>query len=72
MMNVDGSILFEDEFEQQPSIAVNGVFSVKNAQSELEYFLADKKPKQINDEKEVCILSEQYPFVASFCSPIEM
>ena len=49
MMNVDGSILFEDEFDQLPSIAVNGIFTVKNKQEELEYFKADKKPKQITE-----------------------
>ena len=49
MMNVDGSILFEDEFDQLPSIAVNGIFTVKNKQEKLEYFKADKKPKQITE-----------------------
>ena len=47
MVGVDGKILFENEFEEMPGIAVNGVFSVINSDNQIEYFIADKKPKQI-------------------------
>ena len=50
MVGVDGKILFENEFENEPSIAVNGVFSVLNSNDELEYFTADSKPKQIGQK----------------------
>lgn len=47
MVGVDGEILFENEFEEMPDIAVNGVFSIINSDNQIEYFIADKKPKQI-------------------------
>ena len=49
MMNLDGSILFEDEFENKPSVAVNGVFSI-DRDGKREYYLASSRPKQINSE----------------------
>ena len=47
MVGVGGEILFENEFEEMPSIAVNGVFSVLNSDNLIEYFIAGKTPKQI-------------------------
>ena len=46
MVGTDGEILFENEFENEPNIAVNGVFSVINSDEQLEYYIADKKPKK--------------------------
>lgn len=50
LISVDGKPLFEDEFDHEPSISVNGVFFVENDKGEISYFLSDKKPKQINND----------------------
>ena len=51
MMNPDGTILFEDEFKNMPSIAVNNIFSVKDAEGKLSYFTAEEKTQLISNEK---------------------
>lgn len=50
MISVGGEALFEDEFENRPSISVNGVFSVTNDEGEMTYYFAGKKPKPISDD----------------------
>lgn len=50
LISVDGKTLFEDEFENKPSISVNGVFSVTDEEGKVTYFIADKKPKSINND----------------------
>lgn len=51
MMTPDGTILFEDEFKNMPSIAVNNIFSVKDAEGKLSYFTAEEKTQLISNEK---------------------
>lgn len=50
MMDLDGDILFEDKFENKPSVAVNGIFSIDN-DDKIKYYLASSDPKPINDEE---------------------
>lgn len=50
MISVEGKPLFEDEFENRPSISVNGVFSVTSGDGEMTYYFTDKKPKPVSDD----------------------
>lgn len=50
MIGVDGKVLFENEFENEPSAVHNGIFFVKNADGLYEYYTAEAKPKQINNK----------------------
>lgn len=50
MISVDGKPLFEDEFENRPSISVNGVFSIISDNGEITYYFTDKKPKPVSDD----------------------
>lgn len=42
MIGIDGTVLFENEFEQLPSVVVNGVFAVTNEDENIEYYTAEK------------------------------
>lgn len=53
LIGTDGKILFENEFENQPSFVVNGIFFVQNADGLYEYYTADKKPKRIGNKSYV-------------------
>lgn len=46
MVNSDGKIIFENEFENKPTIAIDGVFMV-NENGGLSLYIVDKKPKLI-------------------------
>lgn len=47
LIGTDGKVLFEDEFEHRPTVAVNGRFMVKNADGLWEIYTAEEKPKQV-------------------------
>ena len=49
MIGIDGTVLFENEFEYQPSAVVNGIFIAINGDGNKEYFTAEKTPQPIND-----------------------
>lgn len=58
MINQKGEFLFQDEFENEPTSVLNGVFSVKEGNTYTIYE-ATKKPKVIADGfKEVGVLNE--------------
>ncbi|MDE7118488.1 MAG: WG repeat-containing protein, partial [Bacteroidaceae bacterium] len=50
MIGTDGEVLFSEEFKEEPTIALNGRFIVKNNDGLLEYYTAEKKPRKIGDE----------------------
>lgn len=50
LIGTDGVVLFEDEYENEPSVAVNGIFSIKTSNGNLEYFTAEKRPKLLNEK----------------------
>lgn len=50
MIGVDGKVLFENEFENEPSAVRNGIFFVKNLDGLYEYYTAETKPKRINNK----------------------
>lgn len=47
LIGTDGTVLFEDEFYRKPSVVINGVFHVEDADGRLEYFTIGKTPKAI-------------------------
>lgn len=60
MISVSGKVLFEEEFDRQPSVVINGRFFVPNSEGLLEMYAADEKPKQVGDVawKAVCDFTE--------------
>lgn len=54
MLKPDGTILFEDEFKDEPTVAREGRFMVHNGNGLWEIFTADEKPKKVGDEY-VCL-----------------
>lgn len=47
MISTDGTVLFESEFKNEPTVAINGCFAVKNSKDLYEIYTAEKTPKQI-------------------------
>lgn len=50
MLRPDGSILFEDEFKDMPTVARNGRFMVRNGNGLWEIFTATENPEKVGDE----------------------
>lgn len=50
MIGTDGEVLFSEEFKEEPTVAINGRFIVKNSDGLLEYYTAEKKPRKIGGE----------------------
>ena len=50
MVSLDGEILYEDEFDSQPTFAVNGRFAVKNSNGMWEIYATEKPPRKIGEE----------------------
>ena len=50
MLKPDGTILFEDEFKDEPTVAHEGRFFVKNGNGLWEIFTAEEKPQKVGDE----------------------
>lgn len=48
MMSVDGMILFESEFQNEPSLSINGMFSVKE-NGGYSLYTIDQQPKLVGD-----------------------
>ncbi len=47
MMNKKGEIVYQDEFKNAPTLAINGVFSVKEGDYYTLYKMGDKKPEVV-------------------------
>lgn len=50
MISPSGEVLFSEEFQNRPTLAINGRFMVKNADGLWEIYTTDKKPKKIGGE----------------------
>lgn len=50
MLKPDGTILFEEEFKDVPTVAHDGRFLVKNGNGLWEIFTAEEKPQKVGDE----------------------
>ena len=50
MIGTDGTILFEEEFKDEPTSAKNGRFLVKNGNGLREIYTAESKPERIGEE----------------------
>ncbi len=50
MLSVDGKILFEDEFKNEPTVVRDGRFFVKNSDYEWEMYTATEHPKKVGSE----------------------
>lgn len=50
MVSTDGKILFEGQFANMPSVAVNGIFVVKNSNGYFEYFKVGENPRKFGGE----------------------
>lgn len=50
MLRPDGSILFEEEFKDEPTVAHEGRFFVKNGNGLWEIFTAEESPMKVGDE----------------------
>ena len=50
MLRPDGTILFEEEFKDPPTIAHEGRFFVKNGNGLWEIFTAEERPEKVGDE----------------------
>lgn len=53
MMNDKGEIVYEDEFDNEPSMAVNGYFSVEEKDGYTLYKANDKKPEPVEGMEEL-------------------
>lgn len=53
LVGVDGTLLCEDEIDGEPSVVVNGIFSVTKVPYErtISYYTAEESPKKINDSE---------------------
>ena len=49
MIDSDGKVLFEEEFKEKPTLAINGRFIVKNSKGLYEIYTAEKKPHQVGE-----------------------
>ncbi len=45
LISPDGKVLFDDEFERRPTVAINGRFMVENADGLWEIYTAEEKPR---------------------------
>lgn len=50
LISTDGEVLFSEEFNQMPTVVINGRFMVKNSDDLWEIYTAEKKPKKIGGE----------------------
>jgi len=50
LISTDGKILFENEFENEPSAVYNGRFTVKNSNGLYELYTAEAKPKKVGKD----------------------
>lgn len=50
LIGLDGNILIDNEFQEEPSPVINGMFHVKNENNNYELYVADKNLKKIGNE----------------------
>lgn len=50
LIGTDGQVLFADSMKHEPSVAVNGMFTVKNSRGLYEYYTAEASPKKVGGE----------------------
>lgn len=50
LIDMEGNSLIEDEFKNEPSTVINGMFCVKNSDGLYEFYTAEKDFKQIGEE----------------------
>lgn len=50
LVKTDGEVLFADEFKEQPTVAMNDRFMVKNKEGLWEIYTAEKKPRKVGGE----------------------
>lgn len=50
MMGTDGQVLFENEFKDEPTSAMNGRFMVMNGNGLWEIYTAESKPEKVGEE----------------------
>lgn len=50
LISPGGEVLFTDEFKNEPTLAVNGRFMVKNSEGLWEIYTTEKKPRKIGGE----------------------
>lgn len=50
MIGTDGTILFEEEFKDEPTVSMNDRFLVKNGNDQWEIFTTDAKPEKVGAE----------------------
>ncbi|MBR5039328.1 MAG: WG repeat-containing protein [Prevotella sp.] len=50
MMGTNGQVLFEDEFKDEPTSAMNGRFLVMNGNGQWEIYTAESRPEKVGDE----------------------
>lgn len=56
MISPDGEVIFTEEFDNEPSMAKEGIFMVRNGKGLYEYYTAEKKPQKIGAEYKECTL----------------
>lgn len=50
LIGLDGTVLIENEFQEEPSPVINGMFHVKNENNNYEIYVADKSLKRVGNE----------------------
>lgn len=50
LISVDGDVLFENEFQEEPTAVLNDRFFVRNSSGLYECYIAEEKPKKIGKE----------------------
>lgn len=72
MAGTDGQMLFSDEFKNQPTLAYNGRFMVRNAEGLWEIYTTEKKPKKVGKEyKQAGVFFEDVAPVVEAGKPID-
>ncbi len=71
LMDMNGKILVEKEWEKEPSFATCGIVRVKNKEGLYEFYTAEAKPKKIGKEyKSAGLFSENMTAVSEEDNPI--
>ena len=73
MMSPDGEVLFEGEFKECPTVAMNDRFMVKNADGLWEIYTAEDKPKQVGGQyKSISVFREDVTAAVEKNKPVTL
>ena len=72
-IDLDGNVIIDNEWENEPSVACNGITLVKNKGGLYEYYIVDEKPKKIGEEyKSATLFCDGIAIVSKENSPLSL